>query len=203
MSPELALVDPALARADLARRRPEPWKAAPTLRTAAGRRAPGHLRAAATLLVVSLAANGFLAAVALTRKPAVVAAPPVTVTVVPTLGSATSAQLRPASTPSTVAPPAPRHGPPAPPARASAHVEQKILSLLVASPRGRLPRALIDPRTGLAANNLQAECHPSPGKSFLCVVRPARHRAGEGLRVRYVPRENGGARIVWGSYRRG
>ncbi len=65
-------------------------------------------------------------------------------------------------------------------------IERKLLTLIVQSPAGKLPRALIDPKTGLAKNNLQAVCRRENGsRSFLCVVQPAQHKSGEGLYVRY------------------
>jgi hypothetical protein len=80
---------------------------------------------------------------------------------------------------------------------ASAVVERKVLAQIVQAPGGKLPRALIDSTTGLAKNGLQAVCRPSGG-DYLCVVRPTRHREGEGLRVRY----RGGV-FTWYGYRRG
>jgi hypothetical protein len=63
---------------------------------------------------------------------------------------------------------------------------------------------LIDPRTGLAKNNLQAVCrHNGEPDSFLCLVRPLRHKPGEGLYVRYRQTRNGRARITWYRYRSG
>lgn len=53
-------------------------------------------------------------------------------------------------------------------------VERKVLALVVRSPAGKLPPALIDRQTGLAMNNLQAVCRLGKASSF-CVVRPAQH----------------------------
>src|SRR5918996_5849476 len=58
----------------------------------------------------------------------------------------------------------------------SAMVERKVLALVVQSPAGKLPAALIEGRTGLAKNNLQAVCRLRQRSSFLCVIRPARHK---------------------------
>jgi hypothetical protein len=56
--------------------------------------------------------------------------------------------------------------------------------------------------TGLLANNTQAICSPSSGGSFLCVVRPAIHRPGEGPYVRYRPGvRDGRAGFTWLGYR--
>jgi hypothetical protein len=100
---------------------------------------------------------------------------------------------------------------PAPPARVSAlhvrsaRVERKLLNLVVQSPAGRLPQALIDSKTGLAKNNLQAVCRRESGsRSFLCVVRPARHKPDEGAYVRYrLNRSGTGGTFTWFRYRSG
>lgn len=83
-------------------------------------------------------------------------------------------------------------------------VEQKMLNAVIQSPVGKLPRALIDFRTGLAKNNLQAVCRRDGGpQSFLCVVRPARHKPGEGLYARYRPSRKGSGVFTWYRYRNG
>jgi hypothetical protein len=82
-------------------------------------------------------------------------------------------------------------------------VEQKVLNTVIQSPSEKLPRALIDSRTGLAKNGLQAFCHPQGSRSFLCVVQPARHKPGEGLYVRYYPTRKGKRAFTWYQYRRG
>jgi len=82
-----------------------------------------------------------------------------------------------------------------------AMVERRILALVVQSPAGKLPEELVDPRTGLAQNNIQAVCRPTDGASFTCVVRPAGHAQGEGLAVRYVPGRSGKRALVWDVYR--
>jgi hypothetical protein len=83
-------------------------------------------------------------------------------------------------------------------------VERKILNLVIQSPRGKLPSALIDRKTGLAKNSLQAVCRSSgaPG-SFLCIVRPVRHRPTEGLYARYRAGQAGRGVFTWYRYRRG
>jgi hypothetical protein len=80
-------------------------------------------------------------------------------------------------------------------------VEQKVLNTVIQSPAGKLPRALIDSRTGLAKDNLQAVCRRS-SSGYACVVRPAQHGAGEGLRVRYTV-SRGRDVFFWGRYRSG
>ena len=76
-------------------------------------------------------------------------------------------------------------------------VEQRVLA-------GKLPRALIDSTTGLAKNGLQAYCgRENRSPSFLCVVRPARHKPREGLYVRYWPTRKGPSVFTWYPYRSG
>jgi hypothetical protein len=82
-------------------------------------------------------------------------------------------------------------------------VEQKVLNTIIQSPVEKLPPALIDSRTGLAKNGLQAFCRPDGPRSFLCVVQPARHGPREGLYVRYYPNREGKAAFTWYQYRRG
>jgi hypothetical protein len=82
-------------------------------------------------------------------------------------------------------------------------VERKVLGIVVQAPAGKLPPTLIDPRTGLAKNNLQAVCRRSSARSFLCIVRPARHRPNEGLFVRYRPGRAGRSAFTWYRYRTG
>jgi hypothetical protein len=83
-------------------------------------------------------------------------------------------------------------------------LERKLLNLVVQAPAGRLPRALIDSKTGLAKNGLQAVCRREKARSFLCVVQPPRHKLGEGLHVRYrVNRKGNGGTFRWYRYRKG
>jgi len=86
--------------------------------------------------------------------------------------------------------------PPSGPLDNPSEVERALLQLIVQSPATRLPRALINTATGLAINNLQAVCHPTAAGGYLCVVRPALHKPGEGIHVRYGP--NG---FTWSPYR--
>jgi hypothetical protein len=71
-------------------------------------------------------------------------------------------------------------------------LERKLLHLIVQAPAGKLPRVLIDAKTGLAKNNLHAVCRRSGrSRSFLCVVQPTHHKPGEGLYVRYRSNRQG------------
>jgi hypothetical protein len=83
-------------------------------------------------------------------------------------------------------------------------VERKLLNLIVQAPAGKLPGALIDSRTGLARNGLQAVCRRETRGTFLCVVQPAKHKPGEGLYVRYrMNRKGNGGTFKWYRYRSG
>jgi hypothetical protein len=132
---------------------------------------------------LSLAANGFLVAMLVaggrTNEAAATPKPPVV------LAAATS------ETPNV------------PPIAGSAAAEQRILALVVQSPSGKLPHGLVDRRTGLAKNNLQAVCNSAPPNSFLCLVRPAEHKPGEGLYVLYRPTRDGHGKFDWYPYRSG
>jgi hypothetical protein len=84
-------------------------------------------------------------------------------------------------------------------------LERRLLNLIVQAPGGKLPRALIDSKTGLAKNNLHAVCRRSGrSRSFLCVVQPTHHKPGEGLYVRYRSNRQGtGGSITSYQYRGG
>jgi len=83
-------------------------------------------------------------------------------------------------------------------------VERKVLNLIVQAPAGRLPRALIDPKSGLAKNGLQAVCRREKARSYLCLVQPPTHMPGEGLYARYRLNRNGnGGTFRWYRYRKG
>jgi hypothetical protein len=83
-------------------------------------------------------------------------------------------------------------------------VEQKVLNLVIQSPAGKLPGRLINSTTGLAKNGLQALCRrSSDSRSFLCVIQPRRHKAGEGLYVRYRPARKGPSAFTWYPYQSG
>jgi hypothetical protein len=193
ISPELALIDPELARADLARadlaRVAALHPLAPLPSPAAEGRSRRH-RAAPFLLALSLAANGLLLVTLAADEWRAYPTPagPAAVTV-PMLAPAPpmAADVEAA---------APRKLPARQP-QATAAVEQKILAAIVQSPTGKLPPALVDRTTGLAKNNLQAVCR-SVQDAFLCTVRPARHKPGEGLSVRYKS-----GRLTWYPYRPG
>jgi hypothetical protein len=110
-----------------------------------------------------------------------------------------STQTRGAAAGTQRQPTAPRLGPRDP------RLERKLLNLIVRAPAGKLPRKLINSKTGLAKNNLHAVCRRSGGsRSFLCVVQPSHHKPGEGLYVRYrSTRKGAGGTFTSYHYRRG
>jgi hypothetical protein len=183
ISPELALIDPELARSLAWAPAPRPaWTVrttAPPERPDPGRRSQGHVSALALLLLLSLGANGYLLARAVVAptRPQLISAP------------TAAAPTETAATPQSALP-----------GRRAA--EQAVLSLVVQNPAGRLPVSLINRATGLAKNNLQAACRSSAGHSFLCLVRPANHTSSEGLYVRYRPLATGKDRFTSYPYRR-
>jgi hypothetical protein len=183
ISPELALVDPELRRAAIASLDPHAFdfapaqvRAIPTVAIAPPRASRSWPRRAAQfVLLVGLLVAGIVVANVAARNGA---QGPVLLT---------SSTFRPAPSQTS----AQLHG------RAS--IEQQLLELVIQSPATRLPAALVDSRTGLARNNLQAVCHPAAAAGrYSCIVRPALHRPGEGMVVRYGP--DG---FTWYPYRAG
>jgi hypothetical protein len=80
----------------------------------------------------------------------------------------------------------------------SAAVERKLLSVIVQSPAGKLPPVLINRRTGLAKNNLQAVCTRSnDSRSFLCVVTSALQPAAGPVYAFYRPTNTGRGGFTW------
>lgn len=172
------------------------------------------------LAALSLAANGVLLAIVVaggrTNEPApkppvalAKATPLPTASVAPSVAARSSPMQRSTHEPkaqatahSTQRPTPPATASP-PSIEVSAAIERRILALVVQSPSGKLPPTLVDQKTGLAKNNLQAVCRSAPSNSLLCVVRPARHRPGEGLSVRYRPSRDGRGSFVWYPYRSG
>jgi hypothetical protein len=80
----------------------------------------------------------------------------------------------------------------------SAAVERRLLSLIVQSPVGKLPPALINKKTGLAKNNLQAVCTRSDNsRSFLCVVKSVLQPAAGAVYAYYRPTRKGRGTFTW------
>lgn len=221
VSPELVLVDPELARRERARLSEKAYLAE-RVDVAALRRAvessidspetapptalrgtiAHHLRTRLlpAALMCSLLANGFLAAHLVARTDATgskarVAVAVRTVTATETLsGQATN------TAPSRVVRSTTHQTSSRAPRRlevTKASVERKLVSLILAAPARKLPRALIDPKTGLVKNNVQVVCHRAKGRSFLCTVRLSTQRAKQAFFVRYRPRREGKGVFTW------
>jgi len=155
-------------------------------------------RLAPTLLLVSFLLNLLFAASLFagnSQAPTLEATPP-TVAAGPSRTPAhrPSKPLRPTSHTTTAT--APRLS-----LRTKGEAEQAVLAFTWQRGAARAPK-LVDPTTGLLKNNVQAVCRRSTGEWLLCVVRPAQHRSGEGLYVRYRPAgRDRPAQVVWLGYR--
>lgn len=205
VSPELVLVDPELRKKAIALLNELPTPPDALLRPALAatppapprqvpRRPPGGLeqeqprrpaaRRVAPLLVPALLVFGVVVAIAASeiQRDA------------PTLAPTRVQPAQPHRRVSTPNPPNPRR------TTTARAVERLVLAELVVAPKGKLPRGLIDRTTGLARNNLQAVCRRSAAQAFSCVVRPLHHAKGEGLRVRYLRRRDGGGTLTWSRY---
>jgi hypothetical protein len=216
VSPELVLVDPELARRERAKleeraqllaihqaddlrralertaelpppREPEP--VATTSRVAASGR-----RVLAAALFCSLLANGFFVAKLVTRtdeaaRTAAAVVPPSLVT--------TGDQN--ATSPQGV-PPRPAKGltPAQSKLETKAAVERKIASLILSAPPHKLPKAFIDPTTGIIRNNVQVTCRLATKRRFHCTITPPSPASpNASLFVRYRVRDNGSGVFYW------
>ncbi len=81
-------------------------------------------------------------------------------------------------------------------------LERRIVSLILLAPARKLPRAFIDPVTGLVKNNVQVVCKRRKHRSFLCAVRSPSHGASNALYVRYRTGKNGHGVFTWYRYKR-
>jgi len=84
-----------------------------------------------------------------------------------------------------------------------ASVERRLITLIIAASARRLPRALVDPKTGLLKNNVQVVCRQDEARSFLCSIRLPTFRPQQGLYVRYRSRGKGKGVFEWYGYRDG
>jgi hypothetical protein len=90
-----------------------------------------------------------------------------------------------------------------PSAMAKAAAERTVLGLLQTAPRSRITK-LLDPKTGLLENNVQAVCRRRSGSGparFLCVIRSASAPRGAGLFITYTARRDGLWSATWLGYR--
>jgi hypothetical protein len=202
VSPELILVDPELAERERARLRekaaleaylaghpapslPQPLVAEPQLVTTASRLTTREFlrrRVLPAALVASLFANGYFVADVVLRTDG-------------EASTAVAVAVRPAATVAS----APVRTP-TPVARKTI-VEQKLVSLVLSAPARKLPRAFVDPKTGLVRNNVQVVCRAAKHRSYLCTVRLANARSRKALVVRYGPTRAGGTTFTWYGYK--
>jgi hypothetical protein len=208
VSPELVLIDLELARRERARleekaylesvleraavKPPPASEPAPVF--ALDLPAPSRWREAATFarrrlvpaaLLCSLLANGFLIGDLVARKhqeAAQVAVRMVTLT---------QSGAQPPSAPIKKAPAA----------TTKRTVESKVVALILAAPTDKLPRAFIDPTTGLVKNNVHVVCEQRQRRSFLCAIRLPQ-RVGKALYVRYQVKKNGDDVFHWSGYKK-
>jgi hypothetical protein len=196
ISPELVLVDQELARAERSRlcerARVETLVDIATLHQATRAHAPAETPSdrTETLLgwtttqlgraacLTAVFGSGLLLALHVARGPA-----PVVKRAAP---ASASAEATPAPGPWTL----------------KAMAEQRVISLVLGPARPKLPQHLIDSRTGLVKNNVQAVCHRRAGSAvFLCVVHPAMAAPNAGLYVRYLRKRDGREILQWQGYR--
>jgi hypothetical protein len=219
VSPELVLVDPDLARTERARlASAQPvWEViasrarqqivapvpAPPDVEAPPRRTAFRLQQAfaAGVLGLSLFVNGYLLAERMDSTE-VAAAPPSVAAAAPevapeALAARPAASVAEANAPAEVIAPGPRPGTVA----SRIEAERRVLARVVEAPAGKLPAKLIDRSSGLAKNNLQAVCTRTDATTFLCVVRPASHRDGEGVYVLYRATRSAKEAFTWSPYR--
>jgi hypothetical protein len=84
-------------------------------------------------------------------------------------------------------------------ARAKASAERTVLTLLQTAPKARIA-ALIDPRSGLLKNNVQAVCQRRPAKlvtRFVCAIRVAGAPRRSAVYMRYSVKQGGGWSVTW------
>jgi hypothetical protein len=185
ISPELVLVDPELARRERARLTE---KARLTEYLA---RYEGHVSAAAEVpvarsepqrdtarrvaqlgrrklvpaaLLCSLLANGFFAAELVARADKTDGSAVVQVAARPSIVTATAASSSVANSAVVAQPPHPR-------LTRKAVVEHKLVALILTAPARKLPRAFIDPATGLVKSNVRVICNRAGPRSYRCAVR--------------------------------
>jgi hypothetical protein len=129
-------------------------------------------------LLASLLVNGILAADLVVRTDAQQA----------TLGVPAAVQ------PARIKPPSPVQPASALPERSI--VEQKLISLIAEAPARKLPRAFVDPQTGIVRNNVQVKCRKAVSRSYRCTIRmPGSARAA--LSVRYRLGRDGKGTLTW------
>jgi len=217
VSPELVLVDPDLARTERARlASAQPvWEVIATRARqqivapvpapafeARPRRSAFRLQEAfvAGVLGVSLFVNGYFLAERMGASTEAAAAAPSVAAVAPDVAPKALA-ARPATSVSEATGSAEVIAPGPRTVLSRIEAERRVLARVVEAPAGKLPAKLIDRSSGLAKNNLQAICMRTDATTFLCVVRPASHRYGEGVYVLYSAARSPKGAFTWSPYR--
>jgi hypothetical protein len=81
-------------------------------------------------------------------------------------------------------------------------VERKLISLILAAPSKKLPRAFVNPVTGLVKNNVRFVCRAAAKRSFLCAIRLSSDSSDRAFYVRYRVTAAGKDVFTWYGYRR-
>jgi hypothetical protein len=227
VSPELVLVDPALAERERARLEENARRAAAfdvePLRRAVERElesyeepevaVPREIRTLVRRTLVpaalscSLFANGVLAALLVVHpgeREYAAAAPRAQLSVTSAASSAAAAvtsTVRHAAAGSVASARSARKAP-VTPLPEKAVVEQKLVSLILRAPAKKLPRRFLDPETGLVRNNVRVVCRPAVRRSYRCLVQLPGDSAVSGLLVRYRRGNHGKELFRWYGYKR-
>jgi hypothetical protein len=185
ISPELALIDPELRRRHLALLPdPAPGQVPPADEPAAAVQSAGsssRLRLGGVALIgASLFLNGYLVAHLLARDSGAAALQSASVAFAPPLLTGETPG------PSVRSGPTPVRSSPAPSARekhrpvSRVSLERQVLSLVLGLPAKKVPKRLS------GGVSMQSICERDGQAVYTCIVRPAQHKPGEGLTIRYV-----------------
>jgi hypothetical protein len=195
-----------------------PYRARPPLQAARAdgrpRRSRVFTRLGGSLLAISLMAGGFIAASAVSgaqsEQPRLGPVGVEATVSAPSSAAKATVRARPAAKPRRRPHPTAKRSGATPPKRrkqgaakavsreTSAAVERKLLSVIVQSPAGKLPPALINRRTGLAKNNLQAVCtRGDDSRTFICVVKSALQPSAGTVYAYYRTTKKGRGRFTW------
>jgi hypothetical protein len=213
ISPELVLVDPELARRERARLTEEALlveylarfegRAVAKVEVPVAHDEPprdtaqrlvqfGRRKLVPAALLCSLLANGFFAADLIARADKTNGTAVVEVAARPSAVTATT----PSSVASPVVPTRSR-----PRMTKKAVVEQKLVALILSAPVHKLPRAFVDPKTGLVRNNVEVICRAAKRRSYLCTVSLANAQVRNALVVRYRNTRGGRTQFTWYGYK--
>lgn len=231
VSPELVLVDPELARRERARlaeraelaaiasaatargvveREPLLAAAAPRGPERRGLAELSRRRLLPAVVMLSLFANGLVAADLVTGVGRGASSEDRVAVRVVTLGQASSGapttSLTSVGVKTTAASASPSAITPEPSSLrggTKAAIERRLASLIISAPVRKLPRRFLDASTGLVKNNVQVVCRQRSPRSFLCVVRLPGGALNEGLYVRYRSGRNGRGVFTWYGHKPG